>query len=87
MTFLSLCTGKFKGKQVSGGVSATELLDLLESTDHDEIMKNEGILSRKDLEQLLDRSDMTTKGGKQSTPSSQERNRDSTTFKVVEVSS
>lgn len=80
-----LSAGKFKGKQVSGGVSATELLDLLESTDHDEIVKNEGILSQKDLNQLLDRSDMTSKGKGASGKSGNVA--DCKTFKVVNISS
>jgi len=67
--------GKFKGNKDTEVIDAKELRELLASGDHDSVVSSEGlIMSDKDLEALLDRSDLQTKGAskaKRTQPSKQ----------------
>lgn len=55
--------GKFKGNKDTEVIDAKELRELLASGDHDSVVSSEGlVMSDKDLEALLDRSDLQTKG-------------------------
>jgi len=54
--------GKFKGSKDTSVIDARELRDLLMSRDHDSVVKSDGlVIGDRDLEALLDRSDLHSK--------------------------
>ena len=61
------------------GISPRELLDLLKSSDHNVINKDNHVLSDEDLASLLDRSNTTLDNSRQVPDSSSK-------FKVIDVS-
>ncbi|CAH3196837.1 unnamed protein product, partial [Porites evermanni] len=79
--------GKFKGKQDTEVIGAKELHELLTSGDHDSIVSSDGLMmSNKDLEALLDRSDLQCKGAasKKGKQLSKQNSKNSEFFRVVE---
>lgn len=79
--------GKFKGKQDTEVIGAKELHELLTSGDHDSIVSSDGLMmSNKDLETLLDRSDLQCKGAasKKGKQQSKQNSKNSEFFRVVE---
>ena len=79
--------GKFKGKQDTEVIGAKELHELLTSGDHDSIVSSDGLMmSNKDLEALLDRSDLQCKGAasKKAKQLSKQNSKNSEFFRVVE---
>ena len=68
-------------------IGAKELHDLLTSGDHDSIVSSDGLMmSNKDLEALLDRSDLQCKGAasKKGKQLSKQNSKNSEFFRVVE---
>lgn len=62
-SWIGLVSGKFKGNRDSQVIDAKELRELLASGDHDSIVSSDGLMmSNEDLEALLDRSDLHSKG-------------------------
>ena len=79
--------GKFKGKQDTEVIGAKELHELLTSGDHDSIVSSDGLMmSNKDLEALLDRSDLQCKGAasKKAKQLSKQNSKNCEFFRVVE---
>lgn len=59
-----MLAGKFKGDQDKRALNSNELRDLLEMSDHHKVVSSEDlVISDKDLNALLDRSDMYTRAG------------------------
>lgn len=57
-----MVAGKFKGSKDTSVIDARELRDLLMSRDHDSVVKSDGlVIGDRDLEALLDRSDLHSK--------------------------
>lgn len=68
-------------------IGAKELHELLTSGDHDSVVSSDGLMmSNKDLEALLDRSDLQCKGAasKKAKQQSKQNSKNSEFFRVVE---
>ena len=86
MCFLCDLLGKFKGVRDSKSITAKEMLELLESSDHMDAISTEQnnnteVLSKETLEKLLDRSDLL---GADTSPVEQTEE-ENKLFKVVDV--
>ena len=80
--------GKFKGKLDDNVLSAEELRELLEAANHDQVITNDGLLlSKKQLDTLLDRSDLIAQHNKKTRIVPDVDSTDSALFKVIDSSS
>jgi hypothetical protein len=82
-----LFLGKFKGKLDDNVISAEELRELLDAGHHDQVITNDGlVLSKKQLNYLLDRSDLVAKHKQNTSTVPDVDNTDSALFKVMDSS-
>lgn len=80
--------GKFKGVRDGKKLTASEMQELLESSDHKDVVNtdnngNTQVLTKEQLRKLLDRSDLL--GDNTVTSASNQSEEESKIFKVIEI--